>query len=76
METLQVEQTELLAKVVVGSKVALYHASAGTSVTGEVTEVVTDGNGIKSVQIAGLGHLSTRNRWKDNDFWLVKSLGF
>jgi hypothetical protein len=76
METLQVEQTELLAKVVVGSKVALYHANAGTSVTGEVTEVVTDGEGIKSIQIAGLSHLSTRNRWKDNDFWLVKSLGF
>lgn len=76
METLQVEQTELLAKVVVGSKVALVHANAGTSITGEVTEVVTDGEGIKSIQVAGVGHLSTRNRWKDNDFWVVKSLGF
>jgi hypothetical protein len=76
METLQVEQTELLAQVVVGAKVALYHASVGTSITGEVTEVVTDGQGIKSIQVDGLSHLSTRNRWKDNDFWLVKSLAF
>ena len=76
METLQVEQTELLAKVVVGSKVVLYLASLGTSVAGEVTVIVTDGEGIKSIQIAGVSHKSTRNRWKDNDFWLVKSLGF
>jgi hypothetical protein len=76
METLQVEQTELLAQVVVGAKVSLRHASTDTSITGEVIEVVTDGKGIKSIQVAGVSHLSTRNRWADNDFWLVKSLGF
>ena len=76
METLQVEQTELLAQVVVGAKVALRHAKTDTSVTGEVIEVTTDADGVKSIKVAGVGSLDTRNRWKDNDFWVVKSLGF
>jgi hypothetical protein len=76
METLQVEQTELLAQVVVGAKVALVHASTGTSITGEVIETTLDADGVKSIKVAGVGSLDTRNRWKDNDFWVVKSLGF
>lgn len=76
METLQVEQTELLAQVVVGAKVALSHAKTGTSITGEVIETTLDADGVKSIKVAGVGSLDTRNRWKDNDFWVVKSLGF
>jgi hypothetical protein len=76
METLQVEQTELLAQVVVGAKVALRHGLTDTSITGEVTEVTTDADGVREIRVAGVGSLATRNRWKDGDFWVVKSLGF